>query len=118
MRVTESDNLADIFVPHLPASTISFNVSLLLISLVTVFLFWLLVRFYQNPFRIIERQLLAHKISPRDAAHQCVYLIQQGKYSRAGIVNIQTQLDKIRFQKQPPELNQILLLIRSIKHDL
>ncbi len=127
MRVSQADNLADIFIPQLPSGTVfsttSIWLTVLLFTAVLLLFFWYYKTVYINPWRSLEQQLIKQSISPVKAADQLAELLRSLKKElnrkehnkKTEINHFQSELDRLRFKKQPPRPEQILLLLQRIK---
>ena len=132
MRVSQADNLADIFIPQLPSGTVfsttSIWLTVLLFTAVLLLFFWYYKTVYINPWRSLEQQLIKQSISPVKAADQLAELLRALKKDldknelnrkehnkKTEINHFQSELDRLRFKKQPPRPEQILLLLQRIK---
>ena len=121
MRVSQADNLADIFIPQLPSGMVFSTTSILLMALsftaVLLLFFWYYKTVYMNPWRSLEQQLIKQSISPVKAADQLAELLRAVEHNKKTEINhFQSELDRLRFKKQPPRPEQILLLLQRIKH--
>ena len=127
MRVSQADNLADIFIPQLPSGMVFSTTSIWLMALsftaVLLLFFWYYKTVYINPWRSLEQQLIKQSISPVKAADQLAELLRSLKKElnrkehnkKTEINHFQSELDRLRFKKQPPRPEQILLLLQRIK---
>ena len=122
MRVSQADNLTDIFIPRLPSamlfSTGSIVMMGLLLTAVLVLFLWYYKTVYLNPWRSLEQQLIKQTISPVAAADQLAELLRALKKqhnNKTEINHFQSELDRLRFKKQSPESEPILLLLQRIK---
>lgn len=122
MRVSQADNLADIFIPQLPSamlfSTGSIVMMGLLLTAVLALFLWYYKTVYLNPWRSLEQQLIKQTISPVAAADQLAELLRALKKqhnNKTEINHFQSELDRLRFKKQSPESEPILLLLQRIK---
>ncbi len=121
MRVSQADNLADILIPQLPSGMVFSTTSILLMALsftaVLLLFFWYYKTVYINPWRSLEQQLIKQSISPVKAADQLAELLRAVEHNKKTEINhFQSELDRLRFKKQPPRPEQILLLLQRIKH--
>lgn len=121
MRVSQADNLADIFIPQLPSGMVFSTTSILLMALsftaVMLLFFWYYKTVFNNPWRSLEQQLIKQSISPVKAADQLAELLRAVEHNKKSEINhFQSELDRLRFKKQPPRPEQILLLLQRIKH--
>ena len=121
MRVSQADNLADIFIPQLPSGMVFSTTSILLMALsftaVMLLFFWYYKTVFNNPWRSLEQQLIKQSISPVKAAEQLAELLRAVEHNKKSEINhFQSELDRLRFKKQPPRPEQILLLLQRIKH--
>ncbi len=117
MRVSEVDNMADIFIPQLTVNSASFSITdYFLIALVTIFSLVLcgysLWRYFNRPLKKLKRDLKNNIIEPRFAAHQLAAYIagQNSKDFKA----LRSKLDSLRFQKQQPDREQLLVIIEQV----
>ena len=123
MRVSQADNLADIFIPQLPStmlfSTGTIVLMALLLTAVLVLFLWYYKKVYLNPWRSLEQQLLKQTISPVAAADQLAELLRvlkkQQHNNKTEIHYFQSELDRLRFKKHAPEPEPILRLLQRIK---
>ena len=121
MRVSQADNLADIIIPQLPSGMVFSTTSILLMALsftaVLLLFFWYYKTVYMNPWRSLEQQLIKQSISPVKAADQLAELLRAVEHNKKTEINhFQSELDRLRFKKQLPRPEQILLLLQRIKH--
>ena len=128
MRVSQADNLADIFIPQLPSVMVFSTTFILLTFLFFIAALLLFFRYYKtvyiNPWRSLEQQLIKQSISPVKAADQLAELLRSLKKEldrkepdkKTDISHFQAELDRLRFKKQPPRPEQILLLLQRIRH--
>ncbi len=121
MRVSQADNLADIFIPQLPSGMVFSTTSILLMALsftaVMLLFFWYYKTVFNNPWRSLEQQLIKQSISPVKAADQLAELLRAVEHNKKSEINhFQSELDRLRFKKKPPRPEQILLLLQRIKH--
>ncbi len=119
MRVSEVDNMADIFIPQLVVNSTSFTITdYFLIALVTVLsLFsggYILWKYFNRPLKKLKRDLKNNIIDPRFAAHQLTAYIagQNNKNFKV----FQSELDKLRFQKQQPAREQLIAIIDQVDY--
>jgi len=79
------------------------------ICLSILFLFFLIK--FKSPLAKLERYLKKGKVSPREIAHQLAQLMSSDNKK------INKEIDLFRFQRQPPDSDEILRLISEIKND-
>jgi hypothetical protein len=96
--------MADILPPLPPGdadSVVVLPVVLALIVLVTI-VAW---RWWRHPLRRLGRDLARHRLSPRAAAHRLAPRL-------VGESELRRELDRLRFQRQPPSAAAVAELIR------
>ncbi len=111
--------MSDIFLT-LPAEE-QISVWLLLVEisagLIFVIIIFLLWKYFKTPLAILERHLKQGKLSPREAAHGLAHLLQIKNNNTIIDNSLQHQIDRIRFQRQAPDINNLLTLINKVKHE-
>ena len=110
----ESSNItqmADIFVV-LPAQSIlaDWLLFMLIVSGLIILLMFFFA-WFRAPLVKLERYLKQGRLSPREAAHCLAQL------TAADNKKINKKIDQLRFQRQPPDSNDLLSLIAEVKHD-
>ena len=69
-------------------------------------------RYFIDPLNTLVRQIKQKKLSCRASAHELARVIKSETGSRA----IQDQLTRLRFQRHQPQANELLNLIRQLRH--
>ena len=86
----------------------------LIFVVIIIFLLW---KYFKTPLAILERHLKQGKLSPREAAHGLAHLLQIKNNNTIIDNSLQHQIDLIRFQRQAPDINNLLTLINKVKHE-
>lgn len=108
MNETNLVQMADILLAPPPESTLS--AWLILAGFIILFILLLLLwRYLTQPLTHLQRHLKQGKLTPREAAHYLAHI------SNAPI-EIQQQINQLRFQRQPPEPGELFMLIKRVKH--
>lgn len=112
--------MSDIFLPFpteelIPVWLLLVEISAGLICVVIVF--YLLWKYFKTPLAILERRLKQGKLSPREAAHGLAHLLPMKNNNTIIETSLQQQIDRIRFQRQAPDINNLLTLINKVKHE-
>ena len=112
--------MSDIFLPLpteelIPVWLLLVEISAGLICVVIVF--YLLWKYFKTPLAILERRLKQGKLSPREAAHDLAHLLPMKNNHTIIETRLQQQIDRIRFQRQAPDINNLLTLINKVKHE-
>ena len=117
--------MSDIFLPLPPEQVMP--VWLLFVA-ITAALFILLIlslllwKYIKEPLSILERQLKQGGLSSRETAHCLAHLVRTKTKTKTKTENtensdMQQQIDQLRFQRQTPDVNELLILINKVKHD-
>lgn len=100
--------MADILMPPSPESSLLvwlILAGILIICVIFILLWW----YFMQPLTQLQRQLKQGKLSTREAAHQLAHLANTE-------IKLQHQIDRLRFQRQTPEFNELLILINKVRH--
>ncbi len=112
--------MSDIFLPFPTEELIPVWLLLVEISaglICVVIIFYLLWKYFKTPLAILERRLKQGKLSPREAAHGLAHLLPMKNNNTIIETSLQQQIDRIRFQRQAPDINNLLTLINKVKHE-
>ena len=104
------DQMTDIFLPVVSENFVPDELVFLIILAATLVLYYLW-QYFKTPIVKLERHLKQGKLSPREAAHRLA------SFSSFKSKQLQQQINQIRFQRQTPEINALLILIDKAKHD-
>lgn len=117
--------MSDIFLPLPPEQVMpvwSLFVVITAVLLVVFILSFLVWKNIKEPLSVLERQLKQGRLSSRETAHCLAHLVRTKSKTRSKIENrensdLRQQIDQLRFQRQTPDINALLILINKVKHD-
>jgi len=117
--------MSDIFLPLPPEQVMpvwSLFVVITAVLLVVFILSFLVWKNIKEPLSVLERQLKQGRLSSRETAHCLAHLARTKSKTRSKIENrensdLRQQIDQLRFQRQTPDINALLILINKVKHD-
>jgi len=101
-------HMADILLPISPEPALSAWIVLVVLIAVLILLI-LLWQYLKQPLVLLKRQLKQGKLSPREAAHRLAHITNAD-------IKLQQQVDQLRFQRQAPEYDELLILIDKVKY--
>lgn len=105
---TNLTQMADILLS--PPSEPVMSTWLILTGLIILILIFLLLwRYFTQPLTQLQRHLLKGQLTPREAAH---HLARIAKVP----IELQQQINRLRFQRQRPERSELFNLIKQVKH--
>jgi uncharacterized protein (DUF58 family) len=106
MKQNNFQQMADIL-PLPPVETFSW---LWLFGLLTIVIISIMIwRYLSNPYFKLNRQLQHNAVNTRQIAHTLAKLTNKQ--------SIQQQLNKLRFQRETPDKQSLLALIKKLQHD-
>jgi len=109
------DQMADILLAPAPETPIPLWLFFAAMSVALLILFFLLFLFwklFKQPLLKLEHDLKQDKVQTREAAHCLARLLDKNKNTK-----ISRQIDQLRFQRQPPDINTLLSVIDTLKHE-
>jgi len=120
-KTTEASNItqmADIFMPAPPQAIVSdellFFIPLIILVFIILFLKW-----FKAPLVKLTRDLKQGKLSSRETLHSLALLLEASKNNKQGSeLKVSKKINQLRFQRHPPNHNEVLSLIKRLQHNL
>ena len=125
MNQSNLSQMADIFLPLPPEPVmpvwllfVAITAALFILSILSL----LLWKYIKEPLSILERQLKQGRLSSRETAHCLAHIVLTKGRTRSKKENkknsdLPQQIDQLRFQRQTPDINELLILINTENHD-
>lgn len=126
MNQSNLSRMSDIFLPLPPEQVMPvwwLFVAITAALLVLLILSLLLWKYIKEPLSILEHQLKLGRLSSRETAHCLAHLVRTKSKTKTKTKtktensDMQQQIDQLRFQRQTPDVNELLILINKVKHD-
>ncbi len=126
MNQSNLSRMSDIFLPLPPEQVMPvwwLFVAITAALLVLLILSLLLWKYIKEPLSILEHQLKQGRLSSRETAHCLAHLVRTKSKTKTKTKtktensDMQQQIDQLRFQRQTPDVNELLILINKVKHD-
>ena len=111
--------MADIFLPEPPQPIVSDEVLFIVLAIIVSTLIMLYLQWFNAPLIKLKRHLKQGKLSPRETIHHLAQLLTPSEKNKHGPeLEIRKKIDLMRFQRQPPNHNEVLSLINSLQPNL
>jgi len=104
------DQMADILLAPAPEPQVSLWLFFAATSVVLLMLLLFFWKKFNQPLAKLERDLKQDNIQPRDAAHSLAHLLAKNS-------KMSKQVDQLRFQRQTPDIEQLISIIDKLKHE-